>query len=391
MGGEIDLFWLLLPVVAAASWFFARTGTELISGARVDRLSSGYFRGLSHLLNEEPDKAIEVFLSIAELDQEAVETQLALGSLFRRRGEVGRAIRLHQDLLKRENLSKAQKTAALFELGEDYLRAGLLDRSEALFSDLVAADIETAEALRKLVTIYEAERDWPRAIDHAERLEQLSGRPQGTVIAHYRCELAERARSRNQLQIARDELEQALKADPNCARAEILAAGMAMAQGDVARAVRTYERAARVDLDVLPLLLEPLMAAYDQLGDTERARQFLTEMCARYPGIAPVLALSEHIARDQGEEAAETYLAKELRHHPSVPGLSRLAQIGLRRASEQTRPVLVAIAEVADRMIDQGSGYRCRRCGFGARSHHWQCPSCKSWDMIKPQHRLLGE
>ncbi|MCK9488126.1 MAG: lipopolysaccharide assembly protein LapB [Xanthomonadales bacterium] len=388
---ELGLFWLLLPVVAAASWFFARTGTELVSGARVDRLSSGYFRGLSHLLNEEPDKAIEVFLSIAELDQEAVETQLALGSLFRRRGEVGRAIRLHQDLLKRDNLSKAQKTAALFELGEDYLRAGLLDRSEALFSDLVAADIETAEALRKLVTIYEAERDWPRAIDHAERLEQLTGRPQGTVIAHYRCELAERARSRGQLQIAQDELEQALKADPNCARAEILAAGMAMEQGDVTRAVRTFERAARVDMDVLPLLLDALMAGYEQLGDNDRARQFLTEMCARYPGIAPVLALSRHIARDQGEEAAETYLARELRHHPSVAGLSRLAQIGLRRASEETRPVLVAIAEVADRMIDQGSGYLCRRCGFGARSHHWQCPSCKSWDTLKPQHRLLGE
>src|SRR5690606_41492299 len=119
---ELGLFWLLLPVVAAASWYFARRGTELISGARVDRLSSGYFRGLSHLLNEEPDKAIEVFLSIAELDQEPVETQLSQGTLFRRRGEVGRAIRLQQDLLKLDNLTKAQKTATPFELVDHYLR-----------------------------------------------------------------------------------------------------------------------------------------------------------------------------------------------------------------------------------------------------------------------------
>src|SRR5690606_19168484 len=242
---ELGLFWLLLPVVAAASWYFARRGTELISGARVDRLSSGYFRGLSHLLNEEPDKAIEVFLSIAELDQEAVETQLALGSLFRRRGEVGRAIRLHQDLLKRDNLSKAQKTAALFELGEDYMRAGLLDRSEALFADLVAAGIETDEALRRLVTIYESERDWVKAIDHAERLEQLTGRPQGASVAHYRCELAERARNKGHLELAREELDLALKADPGCARAEILLGNLEQQAGDFARAARAYERAVR--------------------------------------------------------------------------------------------------------------------------------------------------
>lgn len=388
---ELGLFWLLLPVVAAASWYFARRGTELISGARVDRLSSGYFKGLSHLLNEEPDKAIEVFLSIAELDQEAVETQLALGSLFRRRGEVGRAIRLHQDLLKRDNLSKSQKTSALFELGEDYMRAGLLDRAEALFADLVAAGVEVVEALRRLVTIYESERDWVKAIDHAERLEQLSGRPQGAAIAHYRCEMAERARARAHLEVAREELRQAIKADPNCARAEILLGDLERNDGDHARAARAYERAARVDLDTLPLVLTSLLACYEALDDDARARDFLTEMSARYPGIAPVLALSSRIEHEQGEQAAEAFLARELRRHPTVPGLQHLAEIGLRRVDENARPLLAAINEVAGRMIDQGAGYRCKRCGFGARSHHWQCPSCKGWDTLKPQHRLLVE
>ncbi len=388
---ELNWFWLVLPLVAAASWFFARRGTELVSGARVDRLSSGYFKGLSHLLNEEPDKAIEVFLSIAELDQEAVETQLALGSLFRRRGEVGRAIRLHQDLLKRDNLSKAQKTAALFELGEDYMRAGLLDRSEALFSDLVAAGVDTADALRKLVAIYESERDWGKAIDTAERLEQMTGRPQGSTIAHYRCELAERAKSRKHFEVAQDELDQALKADPNCARAEILSGGLALQAGQHAQAARAYERAAHIDLDTMPLILEPLLACYEALGDDARAREFLSSVSARYPGTGPVLALAKLVARDGGEAAGEQFLARELRRHPSVPGLSRLAQIGVKRAGDDLQPLLVAIEEVAERMIDQGSGYRCRRCGFGARSHHWQCPSCKGWDTLKPQHRLLSE
>ncbi len=388
---ELGLFWLLLPVVAATSWYFARRGTELISGARVDRLSSGYFKGLSHLLNEEPDKAIEVFLSIAELDQEAVETQLALGSLFRRRGEVGRAIRLHQDLLKRDTLSKVQKTSALFELGEDYRRAGLPDRAEALFADLVAADVEVVEALRRLVTIYESERDWGKAIDHAERLERLSGRPQGTIIAHYRCELAERARGRGRLEVAREELQLALRADPNCARAELLLAQLELQSGDHVRAARAYERAARIDLDTLPLLLPPLLTCYEALGDPGRARDFLGEMSARYPGIAPVLALARQLETEEGELAAEAFLARELRRHPTVPGLRHLAGIGMRRAGEEVQPLLAAIADVAERMVDQGSGYRCRRCGFGARSHHWQCPSCKGWDTLKPQHRLLAE
>lgn len=388
---ELQLFWLLLPVVAAASWFFARRGTELVSGARVDRLSSGYFKGLSHLLNEEPDKAIEVFLSIAELDQEAVDTQLALGSLFRRRGEVGRAIRLHQDLLKRENLSRAQKTAALFELGEDYMRAGLLDRAEALFADLVAAQIEVVDALRRLVTIYESERDWGKAIDHAERLEELSGRPQGSAIAQYRCELAERARSRGQLEVAREELRLARKADPSCARAELQLADLDRQQGDIEQAMRGYERAARIDMDVLPLLLPSLLACYGQLDDPTRAREFLTEMSARYPGVSPTLALARHVESENGADAAESFLARELRRYPTVAGLQQLVEIGLRHSDETTRPVLTAIHEVAGRMVEQGSSYRCKRCGFGARSHHWQCPSCKRWDTLKPQHRLLAE
>mgnify|MGYP002074583126 CR=1 FL=1 len=267
----------------------------------------------------------------------------------------------------------------------------LLDRAEALFADLVAAEVEVIDALRRLVTIYESERDWGKAIDHAERLERLSGRPQGTAIAHYRCELAERARARGHLEVAREELRQALKADPNCARAEILLADLERQAGDNMRATRAYERAARIDLDALPLVLTPLLSCYETLDDSARARDFLTEMSARYPGIAPVLALSKQIEREQGEQAAEAFLARELRRHPTVPGLRYLAEIGLRRVDESARPLLAAINEVAGRMIDQGAGYRCKRCGFGARSHHWQCPSCKGWDTLKPQHRLLVE
>ena len=182
---EVGLFWLLLPLAAGASWWAARRGIARVSGAQVDRLRSTYFRGLNYLLNEQPDKAIEVFLQIAEVDSNTIETHLALGNLFRRRGEVDRAIRVHQNLVARPTLNAEQKTSALLELGEDYMRAGLLDRAETLFTDLVGIDARAPSALRHLISIYQQERDWHKAIDHARRLEQATGESQGRMIAQY--------------------------------------------------------------------------------------------------------------------------------------------------------------------------------------------------------------
>ena len=167
---ELALLFLLLPVAALSGWVLGRRGSERTSGARVSELSTSYFRGLNYLLNEQQDKAIEVFLKLAEINRDTVETHLALGNLFRRRGEVDRAIRVHQHLIARPNLSEDEKTVALLELGEDYMRAGLLDRAETLFSDLVAMNAQAPSALKHLIAIYQHERDWDKAIDHARRL-----------------------------------------------------------------------------------------------------------------------------------------------------------------------------------------------------------------------------
>ena len=195
--------WLLLiPAAAAAGWLAGRRGGEIKGGARVSRLSNTYFRGLNYLLNEQQDKAIEIFLQIAEVDKDTVETQFALGHLFRRRGEVDRAIRLHQNLVARIGLSEEQKTRAVLALGEDYMRAGLLDRAETLFTDLVKMGVHAPQALRQLIAIYQFERDWYKAIDHALEYEKTSGEPMGRVIAHFHCELAEKARLENRIELA---------------------------------------------------------------------------------------------------------------------------------------------------------------------------------------------
>src|SRR3954471_4634011 len=197
-------FFLLLPVAALSGWVIGRRGGKLHSESQVSRLSTTYFRGLNYLLNEQPDKAIELFLHIAELDKETFETQVALGHLFRRRGEVDRAIRLHQALVERRDLSDAQKVQALLALGEDYMRSGLLDRAETVFSDLAKIDQRAPQALKHLIGIYQAERDWAKAIENATRYEEITGEPMGKLVAMFEGELADRLRASGETDAVRD-------------------------------------------------------------------------------------------------------------------------------------------------------------------------------------------
>ena len=388
---EVGAFWLLLPVAAGLSWYFARRGSARVSGQQVDRLRANYFRGLNYLLNEQPDKAIEVFLQIAEVDSDTVETHLALGNLFRRRGEVDRAIRVHQNLIARPTLSPEQKTAALLELGEDYMRAGLLDRAETLFSDLVGIDVRAASALRHLISIYQQERDWNKAIDHARRLEAATGESQGRLIAQYWCELAEHARSRRDLEGARRYLAEAFTCEPNCVRGLIIAGRMALDGGDSEGAVRAFERVVDQDVEFVPEILGPILSCYEKLGQAARARDFLRGLSARYEGISPVLALARQIEREDGDAAAAAFLTEQLRVRPSVRGLMSLIELGLKSADNGGRTQLTILDELVRKLLEGKAAYRCTRCGFGARAHHWQCPSCKSWGTVKPIHGVAGD
>ena len=266
-----------------------------IATRQVSRLSTTYFRGLNYLLNEQPDKAIELFLHIAELDKDTFETQVALGHLFRRRGEVDRAIRLHQALVQRPGLSDQQKVQALLALGEDYMRSGLLDRAETVFSDLVALDMRAPLALRHLIGIYQSERDWDKAIENARRYEAATGEPMGKLIAQFECELADASARRATTDAARAAVARAYEADANSVRAGMIEGRIEVEAGNDAGAIRAFERVARNDPDYLPEILPPLLASYERVGDAPGARAFLAEMCEHYRGIAPVLALTRMV------------------------------------------------------------------------------------------------
>jgi len=378
--------WLLLvlPLAGLGGWVLGRKSSERRGGARISRLSATYFRGLNYLLNEQQDKAIEVFLQIAERDRETLETQFTLGTLFRRRGEVDRAIRLHQSVISRPGLSDEQKARAILALGEDYMRAGLFDRAETLFTDLVKLDAAAPQALRHLMSIYQAERDWQQAIDHARRYEQATQEPMGRLIAQFECELAEHARLKVEPVLARQHIERAGAADSNSVRAALLEGRLELSEGNDAAAIRAFERAARRDIEFLPEVLAPLMGAYDRVGDPARARSFLVEMVERYPGVSPALALSRRIEAEEGAPAAIAFLREHLRQRPSIRGEAALIELALRSVEDDPRALLVTLQQINEQLIVRSPGYRCQSCGFGARAHHWHCPSCKQWATIKP-------
>ncbi len=376
-------FFLFLPLAALSGWVIGRRGGQRHGDSQVSRLSTTYFRGLNYLLNEQPDKAIELFLHIAELDKETFETQVALGHLFRRRGEVDRAIRLHQGLVQRPDLSDPQKVQALLALGEDYMRSGLLDRAETVFSDLARIDQRAPQALKHLIAIYQAERDWKKAISNATRYEEATGEPMGRLIAQFECELAERHRTANETDAARQALARAYQADATCVRAGILEGRIESDAGHPEAAIRAFERAARHDPDYLPEILSGLLAAYDHTGDLSGARAFLSEMCEHYRGIAPVLALTRLVEAQDGVPAARAYLARQLKDRPSVRGEAALIDLTLAEGADPAA-TLHDLKHITDQLLVRNPSYRCNRCGFGARTHHWQCPSCKEWATIKP-------
>ncbi len=383
------LLGLLVPVAAASGYLAGRRGSDKSSGRRVTHLTSSYFRGLNYLLNEQPDKAIEVFLQIAEPDSDTLETQLALGNLFRRRGEVDRAIRLHQNLFTRPLLSAEQRGLALVELGEDYLRAGLLDRAEALYKDLLQVEGQQQVALRQLIEIYQREQDWDSAIAAAERLCESGDCSNVELIAQFRCELADLALQDGDRESARGHLLGALGDVPDFTRARLQLGNIELDQRNWRQAAKHFEKVAKQDPDYVSEIVHPLLKALHELGDRRRAHRLMRELSQRERGSASLLGLVDLTEQDEGRLAAVQLLAERLHERPSVRGVRRLLDLSFPPAEDRESVALVR--DILDKLLEKEPTYRCGRCGFRPRALYWHCPSCRNWGTVKPIHGLVGD
>lgn len=389
----LELLWLLLPVAAACGWWAGRRSARR-DGAQETRpsgLSDEYFRGLNFLLNEQQDEAIEVFIRLVEVDSETIETHLALANLFRRRGEVDRAIRIHQNLIARPNISRDNRNLALLELARDYMRAGVLDRAEGLFSDLVRSNVHVVESSRRLLTIYEREREWDAAIETAQTLQRASGEPMGTVIAHYWCELADADRRVGNTKGARNLAAKALSADPKSVRASMIEGDLALEAGQYRQAVTAFRRVESQDAAFLPEVIDRLLEAMTKAGQPSLLTAYIERLRDRYNGFSVVHAVTDLIRQREGEEAARSFFRDQMIKRPSLRGLREWVAMELEHASERSRPGTEVVLNMLERLVESKPIYQCHQCGYQGRILHWQCPSCRHWNTVKPIVGIEGE
>lgn len=390
----MGLLFLLLPVAAFSGWLLGRRGRQRHgskSRSGCPPLSNDYFQGLNFLLNEQQDEALEVFIRMSEMDSEAVDIQFALASLFLRRGEVDRAIRIHQNLIARPVLSREQRQQALYELGLDYMRAGLLDRAESLFQELAADGDYAVPSRRQLLDIYQQEKEWSRAVEIARRLNSRQDNAYAPVVAHYYCEMAGQALKNGELSSASKLLKRAFAEDRNCVRASLLEAEIAERQQQLKTAVAAYKRVEQQDSEYLPLIIEPLKQCYQQLGQMDDYLQYLRFLSNKEESITLTLALSQLLC-ERGEEQQATQLLREyLQRRPSLRAMSYLLQLRCAAGLDQQGSEMVMLHDILEQLLAAKPVYRCGNCGFTSKNLHWQCPGCKQWGRVKPIHGIEGE
>ncbi|MGB5177136.1 MAG: lipopolysaccharide assembly protein LapB [Gammaproteobacteria bacterium] len=386
-----DLVWFLLPVAVAFGWFAAKRSKGKAASYSDSMLGADYIKGLNYLLNEQQDQAIDVFIRMLEVNSDTVETHLALGNLFRRRGEVDRAIRIHQNLMARSSLNSEQRADAVLELGQDYMKAGLFDRAEGLFMELIENNVHLSSAMPLLLDIYQQEKDWDNAIGIAGQMGFVGQQSAKAVIAQFYCELAENARAREDNEATAELLNKASEYDPHCARARLITANIARQQADYRAALEAYEQVAERDIELLPEILDDMYACHRALGSVDAFIDYLREAITRYAGISPVLALADILNREEGGESAARFIAAELGKRPSVRGLSRFIDLTLSGSEGAAHENLLLLKNITDQLLENKPVYQCRDCGFYGKMLHWQCPSCKHWNTVKPIHGVVGE
>ncbi|EPD3275535.1 lipopolysaccharide assembly protein LapB [Cronobacter sakazakii] len=388
----LELLFLLLPVAAAYGWYMGRRSAQQDKEQEANRLSRDYVAGVNFLLSNQQDKAVDLFLEMLKEDTGTVEAHLTLGNLFRSRGEVDRAIRIHQSLMESASLTYDQRLLAVQQLGRDYMAAGLYDRAEGMFNQLVDETDFRVGALQQLLQIYQATSDWQKAIDAAERLVKLGKEHQRVEIAHFYCELALQAMSNEDMDRAMSLLKKGAAADRNSARVSIMMGRIFMARGDYAHAVEMLEKVISQDRELVSETLEMLQMCYQQLGKPDEWAEFLRRCVEENTGAEAELMLAQVLEQREGADSAQIYITRQLQRHPTMRVFHRLMDYHLHEAEEgRAKESLMVLRDMVGEQVRTKPRYRCQKCGFTAFTLYWHCPSCRAWSTIKPIRGLDGQ
>jgi lipopolysaccharide biosynthesis regulator YciM len=383
MPDGLALAWLMLPLGAALGWYLARRWpTPREHGAKDN---PEYLTGLTHLVNQDPDQAIAAFVKAIEVDDETVELHLTLGSLFRNRGEVDRALRIHESLLARPGLKPAFQNQARFELAQDFHKAGVMDRAEALFKELASQGMFLQASLEYLMELYEQSRDWRQAIETARQLQAVKSISLRPLIAQYYCERAEEARRNNDMVEALRLTGRALAEHSPCVRASLLQGALHEAGQDPAAAIKAYCRVPEQDVRFIGEVLAPLQRCFEALHDLVGYWKFLEEAEEFWKDPSVMLARARLMRAEKMDPGP--YLMERLPRQPQWQGLELLLESASQQLP-QTAPLLDGLRESLRKVMEKRPRYHCQQCGFTPSLLFWQCPSCKHWASIAPLDQL---
>jgi lipopolysaccharide biosynthesis regulator YciM len=381
---DFEIWWLLgIPAFFGLGWIAARVDIrQLVSESRT--LPRGYFKGLNHLLNDQPDKAIDSFIEIVKLDPETVEMHFALGNLFRRRGETERAIRVHQNLLSRPDLPADERAHAEYELGQDYLKAGLLDRAEETYNRLLETSY-AVQARRALLEIFQREKEWERAIEAAIGLQEAGAGTRQKEIAQFYCELAQDALVKLHPEEATPLLEKALQADRTNVRATILCGDVQLAQGDVEGALSTWRRVEQQSVPHVALVAQRLMDGYRKVGRPQEGLSLLRSYLEQASSIDLLEVVFKAVSELEGTDAARQLVGNELRRTPTLLGLDKFLEARMLDAPPTVMTELTMVKNLVHGYTQKLARYQCSHCGFKARQFYWHCPGCSRWETYPPR------
>jgi lipopolysaccharide assembly protein B len=381
-----EWLFLFLPIAAGSGWMAARSFYRkkyLVKHS--DTLRQAYCRGLNYLLHERTDEAINAFADLLAKDSETIETHIALGNLFRRRGEMEKSIEIHEALIARENLSPAQRATAYFELGLDYQRAGLFDRAESIFTNLADHETYRKSALQHLLQIYQHEKEWRKAAECTRQLHAINKLPNGETVAQFLCEMAEETLAANRHEEALTYLERALAEDPKCVRASLLIARLRMRDGHFEAALDVLKRVEAQNPHFIPEIVEPLRICYERLDKSAaELLGYLGYLYDTYGLEGPALALAEQLTINRDASRASEHLQRVLESQPALRPLGVLTGLLLKEDLNAQKDALIRIDRAIDRLAAGTPRYRCTLCGFSGMELHWRCPSCRHWESTRP-------
>ncbi|MDR0587473.1 MAG: lipopolysaccharide assembly protein LapB [Burkholderiales bacterium] len=394
---HIELWWLLLipAVFFTLGWVAARIDIrQLLTEAR--ELPRTYFEGLNHLLNDEPEKAINAFMVAADKDKDSksLDLHFALGTLFRRQGEFSRAIRIHKSLLERPSLTKEERERAQFELAQDFHRAGLLDRAEKIFQELEGAKFE-GRALNDLLEIYETEKKWTEAIRVRKQMDDLAKTPSFKEIAQYYCELAQEAIVEGNLDAAREHLEHAFEEHRGCARAYLLKGDIAFTRNFTDKALSIWGSIASHAPGSLGLAADRVMKLFRDCESEEQRLhgiRLLASWQQEHPSPDIFTAVFELSRSFEPVEKTIRRIKDEIDKRPSLINLNHLLDMQILNAQSQAEQQnLAQVKELITPYLKKTGFYRCSYCGFRSRNYYWRCPGCQKWETTNAHRNDISE